>query len=520
MPVELELKLAVAPEDRLRLARHPLLRACAGNSPMRQQRMQALYFDTADGLLAAHGMALRLRREGAQWVQTFKTSSGTALALRTRGEWEQPVATAELDWDALAATPLAALNDFAQLRQRVQQVFAVNFDRQSWALRFDDGTRAMASLDHGEIVCGEPATRRTAPIDEFELEFESGRPSTVWKFAQALSCRVNLVPLAISKGERGSALASDAAPTPRKAETPELGPTLDAHAALALALGAPLAALQHNLRLLDFADPEFVHQARVALRRMRSVLQAFDALVRHKALKRDMARLAKPLKTLGRLLGAARDADVFVNETLGTMAAQWPQSLQQVAGITDGIDAIAADAAERQRRAHAAVRAWIATPACGRLLLAAERLVFDAAHKRAKRNEPLGTELAPLLARQHDRVQHAAAALTRQGAAERHRLRIEVKRLRYLLDIALPLWPKASSRDYRKALASLQARLGTLNDLAAAGLQLAAQHAPPALCALWAEHERKRLDAVLPKVARRLAALDLAEAPWRAAVGD
>ena len=375
----------------------------------------------------------------------------------------------------------------------------------------------MASLDRGQIACGEGAARRTEPISEFELEFKSGRPATVWKFARRLSQAMNLVPLAVSKGERGSALADGKAAKARKAEMPELAATLDAHAALALALGSPLAALQQNLRLLDFADPEFVHQARVALRRMRSVLRTFAPLVENKSLQRDMDRLAQPLQALGRVLGTARDADVFVGETLGVMVKQWQASLQETTEIGERIDDITAAAAERQRSAQAAVRAWLATPAYGRLLLAAERLVFDATQKRAKGGRPVSAQLAPLLARQHDKVQRAAVALTRLEAPERHRLRIEVKRLRYLLDIALPLLPQASARAYRKALAALQERLGTLNDLSEAGLQLAAQGAPLMLCESWAAHTRNRLDAELPRVARRLAALDLAEAPWRAA---
>ena len=537
-PVELELKLAVAPGDRGRLAQHPLLLARAHNAPPQRQRMQARYFDTACGLLAAHGMALRLRREGDAWVQTFKTSSGPALALRSRGEWERPVPGPKLDWAALAATPLAELANFAELPERLRQSFGIDFERQSWALAFKDGTRAVASLDHGDIVCGaaedpstvagEGAAWRTEPIAEFELELESGNPATVWKFAERLLVDLNLVPLAISKGERGSALASHAAAQPLKSRPPELTPTHDVHAALALALGNPLAALQHNLRQLDFENPEFVHQARVALRRMRSVLRAFDRLVVDKTLRRDIDRLRGPLKQFGRTLGAARDADVFVGETLGRMAEQWKSPPPGPTGIAQQIDDVAAAAAERRRAAQAAVRAWLATPAHGRLLLAAERLVFDATQspkreperqeKRAKRAPPLADQLGPLLARQHEKVQHAAVALTRLGAPERHRLRIEVKRLRYLLDLAAPLWPQDASRAYRKTLAALQARLGALNDRSEAGRQLAAQRAAPVLRARWSDHEREQLAAELPRVAKQVAALDLAAVPWRAAM--
>ncbi|MEP6558258.1 MAG: CYTH and CHAD domain-containing protein [Burkholderiales bacterium] len=518
---ELELKLAVAPADAARLADHPLLRALAGDRLPQQQRMQARYLDTADGLLARAGMALRLRCEGDQWVQTFKTSSGAALALRSRGEWEQQVPEPKLDWIVLQRTPLARLDEFARLPQTLQPIFAIDFQRRSWQLKFKDGTRAIASLDIGEIACGIDDARRTEAISEFELEFESGRPATVWKLARDLCEGLTLLPLSASKGERGSALAGGQTAKPLKTRMPDLDPASDVHAALALALGTPLAALQHNLRQLDFADPEFVHQARVALRRMRSVLRAFDRLIKNRKLKRDLRQLAVPLKALGHTLGAARDADVFLSETLGVIAKQLKSALPETAAdVESPIDRIAADATKRQQAAHDAVRAWLAKPAYGRLLLSAERLIFDSAHAQPAEGKPLALQLAKLLARQHQKVQHAAIGLTRQSAAERHRLRIEVKRLRYLLDIALPLFAQDGSEGYLVVLESLQQRLGSLNDTSEAGLQMTKQRAAQILRNVWAAHERKRLNTDLPRVARQLAALDLTVAPWHEAPPD
>ena len=60
--------------------------------------------------------------------------------------------------------------------------------------------------------------------------------------------------------------------------------------------------------LRDAHDPEFVHQARVAMRRMRSAIRLLDR--RHADLP---AALADELRWVGRFLGAARDWDVLTD---------------------------------------------------------------------------------------------------------------------------------------------------------------------------------------------------------------
>ena len=44
-----------------------------------RQRLQASYFDTADGALAVHGIVVRMRKEGRRWVQTAKAPTADLL---------------------------------------------------------------------------------------------------------------------------------------------------------------------------------------------------------------------------------------------------------------------------------------------------------------------------------------------------------------------------------------------------------------------------------------------------------
>jgi len=80
MALEVELKLAIAPDDATRLRRHPLLRAL---KPLRH-KLYGIYFDTPQFDLYRQRSAIRLRREGYHWVQTLKLDGGDSAALSSR----------------------------------------------------------------------------------------------------------------------------------------------------------------------------------------------------------------------------------------------------------------------------------------------------------------------------------------------------------------------------------------------------------------------------------------------------
>ncbi len=520
MPTELELKLAVRPADLPQLQTHPrLVRLLAG--PVRLQAMRAHYYDTPAGLLASHKMSLRVRHEGQGWVQTFKTASGEALALRQRGEWETPVPGDALDWAALAQTPLAKLPEFAQLKTQLKRAFTMRFERRSWGLAWpsdgspDEPTQAIFSMDQGEISVGTGARKRTAPLSEVELEHVSGPALPIWKLAQRLCADVALIPLSSSKAERGWELLRNVPVAPVKAKPPLLDAQTSAVQAFAASVSSPLAALQHNLRHLQAADVEYVHLARVALRRLRTVLRALGPLPECAAHHKAVDAQRGPLRALGQLLGTARDADVFALETLPAMRDALSDE------VSDALDTVAHLIALRRTAAYEAIALALAQPAHGQALLRAERLTHDLAtsppepEQGKKQPRPLLVIANTMLADAHEKVQHAARDLTRLSPLARHDLRIEVKRLRYLLDLWAKLYTDSQLQKYRDALADLQEELGLVNDAAVAGEMLTELRAPQALRDAWNTEDQRRLVKALPRVAQGLAALDMCPAPWR-----
>ena len=71
---EIELKFQVPPARRAQVDA-----AVAGRAPQRRVRLQAVYVDTPDRLLAQAGLALRVRREGRDWVQTLKGATDDGM---------------------------------------------------------------------------------------------------------------------------------------------------------------------------------------------------------------------------------------------------------------------------------------------------------------------------------------------------------------------------------------------------------------------------------------------------------
>jgi inorganic triphosphatase YgiF len=497
-PIEVELKLTVTARDlpRLRRRLERLGRA-------RRMHLQTIYYDTPDGLLAANGFALRLRRLGERWIQTLKSETDAA-ALARRGEWEWPLPQPRLDRARLADTPLAPLLA-RRPRLRFVELFRTRFARDAWIVE-EGGVRIELALDEGEIRAGD----RSEAVRELELELKSGAaealPALALRIARAGPGRpLALLPYGDAKARRGQRLAAGTPPQPVKAQAQWLFGGLraddDAEAALKRALGRATEVLLANAHgALAHDDPEFVHQARVALRRMRSALRLLRGRVEFPA------RLAADLRWSARALGAARDWDVLAGELLPAIAASLGP------GFAATCERLLAEAQQRRGRARDRARVALASPrfACATLAL----LAWSAAAPRGG-GPTLQALATKLLQRQHARLFEAAHAFAELPADRQHRARILAKRLRYALDLFAVALPERAAAAYARRLAALQDELGAVNDAAVAHAhlrKLARSRALRAALDAWAERTR-RDHAIAAE--RRLARLRERPVPWR-----
>ena len=237
----------------------------------------------------------------------------------------------------------------------------------------------------------------------------------------------------------------------------------------AIALACVLHLQRNEAGAIAGNDPEFVHQARVAIRRLRSAFRLFAP-----ALSPEFITIYVPRwKALAGDLGDARDWDVFLDETLAPLEEAFPGD---------------ADLAILRKKGEAAkVKAQLSA---GSALSQAEynrlMLAFSAA---LLRNE--GPTIAPAVGKSvrrlrgfaRRRLRNRARAVSelardhgKMNAERRHELRIAFKKLRYALEFFAPILPSKRLAKYQKSLETLQDLLGTLNDQVTASCLIKEMH--------------------------------------------
>ncbi|MDH3288986.1 MAG: CHAD domain-containing protein [Betaproteobacteria bacterium] len=452
---EIELKLRVAPEAIRRLAAHRLLR---GREHPVTRRLQSVYYDTPALDLLRQGIALRVRKEGGAWVQTVKGGSTVRAGLHERAESEARVAGPGPDLARVEDRAFAAALQRPRIRDELRPVFVTDFRRSRRVLEPGGGTTIEASIDRGVIRSGE----QVEPLAELELELKSGNSAQLYELALKLQKDVPLALESRSKSARGYALQGAAQETPVKARAAVLDPGMTVSDAFKAVMWANLAHLHANERgILEGADPEFLHQMRVALRRLRSALGVFSPPVP----EAETEPLARDLKWLASSLGPARDWDVFLAETLPPIEAEF--------GAHGELRAFGARCRKLRREANARARRAVRSSRYQRLLL---RLAgwIAAEGWRASPLAPAGdaiqrpvTELAArVLEKRYQQARRRGRGLAKRSPAELHRLRIAIKKFRYATDFFASLYEGRTARESLKRLGRLQDILGAMNDAA------------------------------------------------------
>ncbi len=209
--MEIELKLLIAADSVDAFIALPLLREHAVAAP-ESQDLFSTYFDTPGLLLKQHRSALRVRKAGALWIQTYKGGGSVAAGLHQRHEWECEVTGPRIELEKLLPlvdNPAArAALEAPGLAEQLQEVFTTSFRRTAWQLRLPQGTEVEVALDQGAVEAG----GRTLPICEIELELKSGETNELLAFSQSLRQAIALTPSNVSKAQRGFTLRAQGFP--------------------------------------------------------------------------------------------------------------------------------------------------------------------------------------------------------------------------------------------------------------------------------------------------------------------
>lgn len=423
------------------------------------RRLRSVYFDTGAGDLRRRGIALRVRRAQGRCVMGLKWAAGTGAF--ERGETEVAIRAPEPDLSLFPEEVAAGLR--ATLGDRpLRAVFTTDVYRQLRIVEFE-GARIEVAFDAGFVVAG----ARREPIREIELELKEGEFSALCRFAlrrlDAFAMRLGV----LSKAERGARMI---AAEPRKAvraSAPAIGPDTTVDDAVAVLLRDCLAQFTRNWPVAAGDDAtEAVHQMRVSMRRLRAALKFF-----HRAFPGpEFERFRAGAGRIASAMGEARDWDVFEEMARTGPLAHFPDAV--------GLAALVERARANARAGHAATAALLDDPATTRFVLeleefAARRGWRDDAHP-ALLAEPVRDFAARALDRLDRKARRRGRRLERLDPAQRHKLRIALKNLRYAADFFELLFrPRADVRRFGRKAADLQDILGRLNDAAVADRMLA-----------------------------------------------
>ncbi|RDU95089.1 CHAD domain-containing protein [Trinickia dinghuensis] len=327
-------------------------------------------------------------------------------------------------------------------------------------------TQGLTDVEAGSSPAAAAAAEQAQRADESAAESDACADAecaalrALFAAAGALADTLPVFPL-LTDGYGRACLAGGADPAPVRAAHVDLRGVKTPHGAL-MAVSANVARQwfgnEAGVRDDTGTDTEFVHQMRVALRRLKTLLKTFrrwadDAWER---------TIAPDLDWLGGLLGQARDLDVFVDSTLPVLAeadvdtAAWAPLRERAAARRDEARS-QVRAALRTRRYAALSLAWLRW-------LAAQHFSQGPSVMRDKSL----ADYAAKRVRKHYRRLIEKPGLTALTPAQRHRRRIEAKRLRYTLEFFQPLASRKTQREIAKQLSRIQSVLGDGSDATAA----------------------------------------------------
>jgi inorganic triphosphatase YgiF len=418
------------------------------------ERLVSHYYDTVDRALRTAGYVLRVRQSSDGIVQTVKQGETAAAGLFVRPEWERPI-----DGDRpVIVRGDGMVGDLVE-PDDLTRVFTTDVTRDVRNLTMGDAQIEVA-LDEGVIRAG----RARRALCEVELELKGGSPAPVFAFARELNA---LVPLRLgvrSKGERGYALADREESKAVKAEPIILDRALSACEGFAVIANACIRHFRRNEpRVLQQGDGESLHQARVAVRRLRSAFSSFKPLMeadaRAKVLNEDLRWLAGQL-------GEVRDLDVLIPKIEGSDRARLVQARRKALGEARiALNSLRARQLMIDLAEWLAIGTWRSDPADPGL--ARESIVILA---------------ADLLDRHRRRLKRRGGHLAKLSDRDRHKARIEAKKLRYASEFFACLWSSEAAQarhaDFLDALEKLQDNLGTLNDQSVAAVLLERHNIP------------------------------------------
>jgi len=416
------------------------------------------YLDTFDWLLMKNGLSLRYRISNSaaayRLANIGPVEDGIARGMETEIPIDEPV-------DVPTAIPVKRIrklvDGIVSPRKLIEQ-FQVRTDRRRYRVISPEGAEVEFCFDtSGFLLKGIRKRRRTRKLDELDAELLTGPDTALEALFSLLSKRFQYPLSRASKFEVAIERFKIAVFSKKPPE--KLRVRLDDRIDLAIrkALTHQFQRFREQLPgvLLDI-DTEFVHQARVAVRRIRSGLRLFRGAIA----EATADSLGGELRWLGGLFGAVRDLDVFLlnlsrfEGKLERFPAKKKQAFENwVETRRRGVQNTLCEAfgSARYKTLERRIAMFLERPLPSR--------------PRAPLAAKTVREIAPVLLMDKFEtvIKQGAAVLARPKLKEFHRLRIQMKRFRYACEFMAPAYEDALDSIIERSVA-IQDCLGELQD--------------------------------------------------------
>lgn len=445
---EFELKLEIP------AASLPRVAASMRKGKAMRQRLQAKYFDTAEGLLARHGIVVRVREEGQCWVQTAKgPTSGSLERLEhnVRLTAQAPGGVHQVDLARHAATPVGqAIEAALSLKSGeafpvLHQLYETDVQRTSRTVK-RAGSVVELALDQGRVMAG----AHVVALCELEVELKSGHPGDAAALARQWCARHGLWLSTISKSMKGQRLLSGEAAGPAVgAVAPGYQRQATAAQVASAVLQACLGQIMRNASEVASGshDPDHVHQLRVGIRRLRTALHEISGL----AEGIDPA-WAVTLVDVFRALGRHRDHGHLTHKLQPLLQAAGGPALNPGPASMDLAD----------------VGALVRSPAFQDVLLGLTDFAYRTRHAAPEKHDSTDVtvkkDIRLRLHKLHFQALKDGKKFLSLNEAQQHDVRKRLKRLRYLAEFSAPLFSGRKVRAFIAALKPAQDALGLHND--------------------------------------------------------
>jgi CHAD domain-containing protein len=427
-------------------------------TPGRIVHNEDLYLDTFEWTLLKKGLALRLRSVDGKRFYTLKSVGKMKDGLADRFELEAPVRRAVQDPTLVPVKKIRnRVFPLIQPRSLIEQVL-VRTERRTYALAGGRGTRIELAFDTASFQARGFNRKKTAPrLHEMEAELIAGDTAELVRISRFVTERFECRPSAKSKLE--TAMDRLKVRVPSKKPPKKLSVRRDERFDLAVRKILTFQLQRFDEYLpgvhLDI-DTEFVHQARVATRRMRSALKLFRGALPHKTAE----HFQRELGWIAAVFGEVRDLDVFLLNLpafFETIESSTPRQQRALARWveehrTEPLDALGtALRSDRLGKLRSRIQTYLKRPLPKRPTAPlALRPVGEAA-------PVIILELYQAVIRQGRRV------IAKPKLKNFHKLRIQTKKLRYACEFMAPAYGK-SLQPFIKRTTAIQDCLGELQD--------------------------------------------------------